>query len=178
MPPPLSLDLRAVNNSSKTIIVNQAIFDVETSVPDREPLLLIKADPRRSRIGYFELMNEGWSTVEDPLLQVQFRPDGSAYPVRLPSFEAAQRVDVRKQLGREGVDWAALEALKWKRRIGTGPTAQIDIEGPDGRAITLIGEEYQQRLIRACGRSRPASLRFLARCHTHGTTAARAASMC
>src|SRR5207302_9726733 len=84
MPPPLSLDLRVVNNSSKTIIVNQAIFDVETSVPDREPLLLIKADPRRSRIGYFELLNEGWSTVEDPLLHVQFRPAGSAYQVRLP----------------------------------------------------------------------------------------------
>ena len=158
-----ALDLRVVNNTSKTVFIDAAVFEVAESRPDREPIPVIEADEKLSCAGYFYLQNEGWGAILEPTLRFKFlrargasdRPRRVAGPfaheMRLPRVKDGVKVDFTAALGREGVDWAALESLQSRSRVGSGPDARIEVHGANDATIVLSGREYDRRRAVACG---------------------------
>lgn len=151
---PLALDLRIVNNTSKTVLIREAVFEVAESTPDLEPLLLIKEDRLGRNVGHFWLFNEGWGTVIEARVRARFsdeaaREPGPPFPyeIPLPHIEDSHNVDLSDALGRAGVDWQALERLAPRSISGT----EVEIEGPDGEPIVIDEVEHQARRRAAFG---------------------------
>ncbi|NJR62413.1 MAG: CHAT domain-containing protein [Cyanobacteria bacterium CRU_2_1] len=71
------LDLRLVNNSSKTIFITDVILDVEESVLDPSPVILLpKSEPN---IFHFALLNVGWGSIQDSLVRYNLIPWGESF---------------------------------------------------------------------------------------------------
>jgi hypothetical protein len=70
------LDIKVVNNGHETIVVTDAVFEVENSSIDPWPVLVIHGIPRG-----FVVRNEGWGWVEDCTIAYNVFPAGT--PVSL-----------------------------------------------------------------------------------------------
>jgi hypothetical protein len=158
-----TLDLRLVNNTSKTVFINRITFTVTESRPVLEPILLIQADRLGDWVGRFSFLNEGWGEVRNATIRFrllkspgELNPDVKVEPPypyvqRLGTFEEAMQVDLTEELEREGVRWEALRGLVWQSWTGSGPTATIEVERPDGKIVEMSGRQYERRRAEACG---------------------------
>jgi hypothetical protein len=162
MPWPLALDFRIVNNTSKTVLITEAVVHVAESQPDLEPVLVIQEDQFLRWVGRFHLRNEGWGTVESARVNVRFARHAASvaaksieppfpHEIEVPNFDAEQDVDLTGALAKEGVNWAEIDALQRTPREGSGPDAKVEIDHPREGTITLTGEEHERRLAAACG---------------------------
>ena len=59
-----NLDIKVVNNSAKTILLSQLVFEVLESSPDLRPVIVIQADRLQRNARHFLLQNEGWSNPQ------------------------------------------------------------------------------------------------------------------
>lgn len=110
-----NLDLRAVNNTNKTIYITDIVLEVEKSVVDPSVVLVIPEEP--SNLLHFELVNEGWGEVQNGLVKFDIVPHGSeiqfdgSYQHELPLGEFSDtyngyshNVDTSEALRKAGVD--------------------------------------------------------------------------
>ena len=68
-----NLDVTFVNNTSETLAVTGAKFEVAESVPDMRPLILFKDGNARMIL---TIRNEGWGTVRNAVLKCNIVPTG------------------------------------------------------------------------------------------------------
>jgi hypothetical protein len=87
-----SLDIKVVNNTDKTILIDGALIEVERSQLEPEPILLIKPDTYRSNSLHFPIFNEGWSAANEVKIAFNLDPlKGSSQRFSEP-FRVMRRV--------------------------------------------------------------------------------------
>lgn len=143
-----NLDIKVVNNSSETIFITSAEFNLDRSESDLMPILLIRSDIYLSNERHFELVNDGWGRVDSCVVNYDIAPAPSAsgsykYKLQTEVFEERYNVDVTEGLVGEGLQIDKLQALNWQEK------------GDD--SVTLVsGEkirksEYNRRIAAALG---------------------------
>ncbi|MEG4067165.1 CHAT domain-containing protein [Microcoleus sp. Pol11C2] len=60
-----NLDFKVLNNSPQTIILTEAIFEIEKSWLDPSPVPIIECDSYHMKALHFRIVNEGWGEVKD-----------------------------------------------------------------------------------------------------------------
>jgi tetratricopeptide (TPR) repeat protein len=105
-----NLDLRLVNNADKTLYITNIFFEVEKSVLDPYPILVIPNEEPNAL--HFYLENEGWGEVKDPIVRFNLVPKGYSFSFEEPyqhqivldSFLEECNVDLSDALRTMGVD--------------------------------------------------------------------------
>jgi hypothetical protein len=115
-----SLDIKVVNNGKETLFLSGAVFEVDQSEVDREPVIIIPADVYSDFARYIVLKNEGWGDAEKPVLRFNVAPSERPGPVMQPfanqlqceSFSKFVKVDISQALSNAGADLERLSELE------------------------------------------------------------------
>jgi hypothetical protein len=105
-----SLDLKLVNNSTRTIFLTKAIFSITESMLNPEPVLVIHDNFRNTF--RFKLLNEGWGSIRQcvvrfNIVNLQTSADFAQallYSKHIGDFEDEFNVDIADILETLGVD--------------------------------------------------------------------------
>jgi hypothetical protein len=141
------LNVNLTNNGSSTIFITQGWLDVERSVPQRRPILVVwPIDAART----IELENDGWSDLESVILAFNVVRAGST-PVFRPPYRhhiAVGRVhdhrtvDITRAVAQEGVDLSTIYRLERK----VAGSRFVSLSPVEERALRLalkpFGNEY------------------------------------
>ena len=116
-----TLDVKVVNNSDKTLFLNEAVLTVERSQLDPTPVLIIRPDSYRSNALHFLIENEGWGIAKDVSASFHLTPiNDKVSPTYLPPFPysvsigdiaEAVNVDLTASFAKAGVDLPGLSSL-------------------------------------------------------------------
>jgi hypothetical protein len=137
-----SLDVAFVNNTSESLVVREAVFEVAESVPDITPIIIFKDNNARMK---FDIYNEGWGKVCNPVIRCNILPTGIGYPERdpeppighisvaepyahtfqLPDFEDFTTLELAETFSKLGVDLKAIQAA---RHLGQTPMVLYAIQ--------------------------------------------------
>jgi hypothetical protein len=161
------LDIKLVNNSSKTVFLTEADFIVDQSKLDPSPVLLIPGE------GYFmsmNIINFGWGKVKNPEFRFNLIPlppkDASINQEKLFADAAGkltQSLPVQEQddgiefdfapvLASLGVDVETLRNRPVERVYGSDGHQTYTFQPKNGPRYTLDGKQYRDRLERANGK--------------------------
>jgi len=120
-----SLDIKVVNNTKKTIFINEAIIDIGRSQLDPMPVLIIRPDSFRSNALHFPIENEGWGAASNATINFNLDPlsKDSTPKFSLPyqhsvvvgSIDESVNVDISDAFKKAGV---ALDQLDNLRIVG------------------------------------------------------------
>jgi len=143
-----NFDIKVVNNSSETIFITSAEFNVDRSEPDLSPILLIRSDLYLSNERHFELVNDGWGQVDTCVVDydVAPAPGGSGrykYKLETGAFVERYNVDVTEGLVGEGLQIDKLQALNWREKSDQSVTLA------SGKKIG--DADYERRIAAALG---------------------------
>lgn len=105
-----NLDLRLVNNTNKTIYITDIFLEVEKSVLDPYPVLIISTEETNQL--HFLLVNDGWGEVKNALVRFNLVPWGhpisflEAYQheIYIGDFLDCYNVDISQALSKIGVE--------------------------------------------------------------------------
>jgi len=105
-----NLDLRIVNNSNKTIYITDVFIDVENSILDPYPVLVIPGEQPNAL--HFLLVNDGWGDVQDAVVRFSLVPKGHSilfkepyqHEIQIGSFSNSYNVDISDALRQMDVD--------------------------------------------------------------------------
>ncbi|MEA5552055.1 CHAT domain-containing protein [Anabaena cylindrica UHCC 0172] len=109
-----NLDIRLVNNSNKTIYITDILLEVEKSVIDPSPVVVIPENgPNLLR---FELINEGWGKVKDASVKFNLVPLGEKilwngnykHKVNIGNFTDSYIVDISNTFQELGLDFETI----------------------------------------------------------------------
>lgn len=150
------IDLKVVNNSSKTVFFTNAVFEVEQSRIDSRPILLIPADDYVGNAQHIWLVNDGWGEIDDCVLHFNLvtvnEPRSYNGPfgneVSVGAFAEDANVDISSAFERAGVNNTAIKALRWKEKSGDS----ITIVGDGTGEKTLSMGEYRRKQRLAFGK--------------------------
>jgi nucleoside phosphorylase len=152
------LEIRVLNNSSRTLVVSELAVMVERSALDTMPIVLAARPLYAPRS--FWLINEGWGGIASGELRYHFQADSSRpkasfdnhrYDLAVPPFRAATELDVSAALAREGVDVAALEALRTHATGVDGRGSYVQIASDPTWRGRMAAAEHHQRVRAAYG---------------------------
>jgi hypothetical protein len=112
------LDLKAANNSKRVVYLTRAVFDVESSAPDRTAIPVVDELTRTARA--FDLANEGWGPMRRVVIRYRLVPRGAKnalerpFPVQVNLGTVREEVDVDLSGGTRaaGVDLGALKRIE------------------------------------------------------------------
>jgi hypothetical protein len=147
------LDVKIVNNSEKTILLTEAVFQIEKSQVDPTPVLLIKPDKFRSNALHFYLLNEGWGKAVNLKVHCNLIPLGPGgfatgswekpykHTLNVGDVEEDFNIDVSSAFVVEGVDTMGLNSLQILSRSGD----EIKYIDGDGSEITTTPEAFKQK---------------------------------
>jgi hypothetical protein len=149
------VDLKVVNNSSKTIFFTNAVFEVEQSRMDPTPIPVIPADKFAANAQHIELINDGWGNIDECFLKFNLVADGqpTSYDgpfqneVKVGPFVESINVDISSAFEKAGVNNAAIKGLQWTEKSGDS----ITVVGTAGRQRTLSREQYRREQLNAFG---------------------------
>jgi hypothetical protein len=149
-----TLDIKVVNNGKETLFLSGAVFEVDQSEVDREPVIIIPADIYGTFARYVLLKNEGWGDVEKPALRFNLAPSKRPGTLDQPftnelkceSFSESAKVDISQALNGAGVNLKRLSELEY---IEKGTT--VVTKGRDGQHETFTPAEYDRELNKALG---------------------------
>ena len=128
------LDLKAANNSKRVVYLTRAVFDVESSAPDRTAIPVVDELTHTARA--FDLGNEGWGPMRRVVVRYRVVPRGAKnalerpFPVQVNVGTVREEVDVDVSAGARavGVDLGALkriENLPFGRQTSSSGTTAI-----------------------------------------------------
>lgn len=124
-----NLDVTFVNNTSETMAVTGAVFEVAESISDIRPLILFKDDNARMILA---ISNEGWGTVRNAVLKCNLLPTGAkaprpdppidhisvtgpyAHEFAIGDFEDYYELNLEPTLASLGVDMPAIKAAGFR----------------------------------------------------------------
>jgi hypothetical protein len=126
-----ALDIKVVNNGKDSLFISGAVFEVDQSEVDREPIIIIQGDFFSNDARRILLINDGWGDVERPVLRFNLMPSnphdwtrerGFAKPavtlqqpftnvLQCESFSEAAEVDISQVFNNAGVNLERLAAL-------------------------------------------------------------------
>lgn len=136
------LDVKVINNSKKTIVLDKISVIVISSTPDDRPLIHIVTSTG-SWDGLFKIyfVNEGWGIWDSleinfnlhkkPSTKEGFNDENQNYSyfIKIPFFEKTEKMDLSEYLAKEGVEFDSTEGNKEIK--STGPFKYKDSEyGP------------------------------------------------
>ncbi|HLO89006.1 MAG TPA: CHAT domain-containing protein [Nostocaceae cyanobacterium] len=109
-----NLDIRLVNNSNKTIYITDIILEVEKSLVDPSPVVIIPEN--RQNLLRFELINEGWGEIKDASLQFNLAPLGEKiswngnyqHKINIGNFTDSYTVDISNTFQQLGLDFQSI----------------------------------------------------------------------
>lgn len=119
-----SLDVVLVNNSSKTLVLSEAILEVASSKPDFSPVIVI---PSNTHEMVLRIKNEGWGKISNAVLRCNllqtgikgYMPDPPidrieirepfAHTFKIGDFAESAELNLRDTLKTLGVDIEAIE---------------------------------------------------------------------
>lgn len=149
-----TLDVKVVNNSEKTVFLNEAVFKIDESTLDPTPVLIISPDSSRTNALHFCILNEGWGTAEE--LRISFhliplnrdeepRYDGPfPHSLDLGDLDESLNVDVSQSFIEKGVNIEGLSSLRIVRMsYGEADGHQITYLDKSGKEITISGAEFE-----------------------------------
>jgi len=104
------LDLKIVNNTKKTVFFTDAVFEVDKSVLDPFPILVIKES--MYNVFHFKLLNEGWGDIQNCLIKFNIVSQSELVTFEKPyrhqadvgNFTEEYNVDISDALSMLGVD--------------------------------------------------------------------------
>jgi hypothetical protein len=148
------VDLKVVNNSSKTIFFTNATLEVEQSRMDPTPILLIPRDKDASNAQHILLVNDGWGSIDECLLRFNLVPDGQppSYDgpfqneVKAEAFAERTNVDISSAMEKAGVNNTAIKHLEG---LSHGPTILRE-ESAGRRQVSFLGP-FQNNMATAQG---------------------------
>jgi hypothetical protein len=152
------LDFKLVNNRQTTLFLNEAVFDIEESRPERTPFFAIKRDTQQRQAGDLLLINEGWCDLIDLVISFHLFPGEVAAPPNyappylhsftLPLLADHAEIDVTKAFQDEGADINGLILLQngeWESpEIFVAPKS-------DGSQERIVAAELDGRLKKCLG---------------------------
>jgi len=153
--PVLSLNL--TNNGTTTIFVTQAWLEVERSVPERRPILVLWPYDEARRL---ELQNEGWRDLRAVILEFDLVRAGSRGVFRPPyrhrivvgRVHSHRSIDLTRAVKREGVDVRTIDRLERKLRESSTPFPSLS-RGQE-RALRLALKPFSEEHAMAVGEIR------------------------
>lgn len=113
-------DLKLINNTKETIVLDKLIFEVESSEIDERPLIYLYTAVYQEDKLCLSMINEGWKEWKSCSLYFNFFPlnsvpnkrasenDHFAHSATIPFFENKHNLDLTSYLESEGVDVAFL----------------------------------------------------------------------
>jgi hypothetical protein len=153
-----NLDLRIVNNSNKTIYITDVVFEVEKSVFDPYPILVIPGE--EPNYFHFILQNEGWGEVQDAFVRFNlvsvgqpiFTSETYQHEVQVGTFLEQCNVNLSDALEERGVN------IQFLAGVNQGKPEYASIRTLMGRFFgnfetfeENIGHPEYQRLMDALG---------------------------
>ena len=128
------LDLKAANNSGRVVYLTRAVFEVESSTPDRTAIPVVEELTNTARV--FSLGNEGWGPMRRAVVRYRVVPRGTPnalerpFPVEATVADVREGIDVDVSRGARaaGVDVAALRRIEGSTYgMRTSPRAEATI---------------------------------------------------
>jgi hypothetical protein len=151
-----TLDIKIVNNSDKTIFINEGILNVQHSELDSEPILLIRPDSFRSNALHFRILNDGWRVARnvkinfnlDPLVEKDHTPLFTApydHALTIADIEASSNVNVASAFVKAGVEIDKLKDLGVISAIYVGGESTVTVRDTNGKEVTMTQEEFEKK---------------------------------
>ena len=127
-----SLDVVLVNNSTRTLVVSEAILEVATSRPDFSPVIVIPSNTCRMKL---IVRNEGWGKISNAVLRCNLLPTSNrgympdppidhieiatefAHEFAIGDFAEAAEIDLRDTLRTLGVDIEAIDTAPSRNQM-------------------------------------------------------------
>lgn len=116
------LDIKVVNNSNKTIFLTEALFNIEESILDPTPVLLIRPDDFRRNALHFPICNEGWGPAKDLRIEFHLAPLDAGAEARyntpythilsIGDIDECFNVDLSQAFVDSGVNLSGLQSLR------------------------------------------------------------------
>lgn len=126
-----SLDVMLVNNSTRTLMLSEAVLEVASSRPDFSPVLIVPSNTWNMKL---KIRNEGWGKISNAVLRCNLLPTSAngympdppidhievgsvfSHEFRIGDFAESAEVDLRSTIRKLGVDIDAIEAAP-KRNV-------------------------------------------------------------
>lgn len=143
-----NLDLRIVNNSSRTIFLSNIAFDVEHSTIDYSPIPVIQQNFFMPL--HIPITNQGWGSMEGAalaidILSVTAEPShegGFAHNITIGSIDEYVAVDISDALRARGVD------VDFLRQVRPGGLSSAIVNSPE--FMRAYGP-FPEKLVQVCG---------------------------
>jgi hypothetical protein len=145
---PPNLDFRIGNNSDRTIVLNNLLFEIEESKIDPAPLLIVEADELRWNALHTRLVNEGWNKIQDCTMDFNIMPVDHSdwrhawemmeklsfqrpyrHSINIGSFEHETNVDISPAFAQEGVGSTVIQ------KAIRGPAAEVTTYKPTAKEL-------------------------------------------
>lgn len=141
-----SLDIKIVNNSDKTLFLNEAVLNVIESHLDPSPVLVIQSGLFLSHALHFTISNEGWGVAKEARVDFHLIPltnnthpnylSPYPYSVSLGDIDEESDVDLTNSFVQAGVN---LEVTGTSFRDGHRKVIVVDA---NGHKTTLSEQEF------------------------------------
>ena len=151
------LDLKILNNGSKTLFFTEAVFEIQESHIESHPLLIISNSAEE--LMTLPLINVGSGRIRNIKLQFNLASaatipqfEGSfTYQKDVGDFIKGTRVVLTEALSKEGVDVDFLRSRILEYYTDRHGQNNIKIRTLDGAELIFAEEHYRQRIAKALG---------------------------
>ncbi len=116
-----TLDFKMVNNSKETVFATKVVLEIEKSVVNPLPLILVERDP--VTFGGFRLVNDGWGTATNVTVKFRIQANGETpnfqepfpYIRNITEFDESVSISLIEELKEEGIDIETISRLYNKK---------------------------------------------------------------